>query len=463
MLLAEPDGSMWAATSHGIHVYRDGAAQPCTADLTPAHWLARTADSRIWVAGDNYIARLDDCDPSPLRYTDADNPVLRDRHRLVVADAAGRLWFIGRRGKIHFDGTTWIAIDADVRRRVHFVPVEPKHDIVAPPRAFPSPRTSYVDWLRTWPRPSGDNGRGMHFLQTHQYDVLEAQRQVNRLVWLGIKWATVIYRDHDQLRRTAPLFQAAGITVVWRPFVRPYQSYVSWAEDVMFLRQRGIAPYMQLYNEPELEQEWDGVCATDQAIYLRVLLPAVRQIYDAGGYAGLQLMSPEWLRATLRALKAAGMHHVFERVFFIPHLHGLNHPPDYTEDIHGVLGFRAFAQVFAEELGFVPVMIAGEGGWRLGEHQDTRFPAISEVLHRDYHLEVFDWFRTGRLSDGEPLPDYLFAFCPWLLSDPVDPAAWFDSASGDRTLTIEAVATMPAFERRFSWDKPQGPRGASPR
>ncbi len=453
-LLVEPNDSVWVATSSGLHAYRDGAVHSCPASLDgSARSLARATDGAVWAAGDSWIARLSDCSTSSSMYTDADNPVLLDRHRLVVLDEAGRPWFIGRRGKIHFDGASWIAIDADVRRQAQFAPVEPEPEVTSPPRSFPSPWASYADWLRTWPRPSTDNGRGMHFLQTHQYDAIEAQHQINRLVRLGVKWATVIYRDHAQLQRTAPLFHAAGITVIWRPFVRPYQSYVSWAEDVAFLRRRGIAPYMQLYNEPELEQEWDGVCPVNREVYLRMLLPAVRQVYDAGGYVGLQLMTPEWLHATLRAIKAAGMRDVLDRTFFIPHLHGLNHPPNYTEDIHGVLGFREFARVFAEELGFVPVMIAGEGGWRLGEQQDDRFPAITEALHRDYHLEVFSWFRTGRLSDGEPLPDYLFAFCPWLISDPVDPAAWFDSVSGDRTLTIEAVASSPTFERRFSGDE----------
>lgn len=452
-LLAEPDGPVWTATSNGVYVYRDGVVRSCPADLkAAARSLARAADGTLWIAGEDWIAHLDRCDTPPSIYTDADNPVLLDRHRLVVLDEDGLPWFIGRRGKVRFDGASWIVMDADVRRQAQFVPVQPIYDVVSPPHRFPSPYTSYVDWLRAWPRPPGDNGRGMHFLQTHQYDALEVQRQINRLIPLGVKWATVIYRDHGQLERTAPLFQAAGITVIWRPFVRPYQFYVNWAEDVAFLRQRGIAPYMQLYNEPELDQEWDGVCAVDQATYLQRLLLAVRQVYDAGGYVGLQLMTPNWLRTTLHMLKAAGMHHVFDRVFFVPHLHGLNHPPNYTEDIHGVLGFREFARVFEQELGFVPVMIAGEGGWRLGEQQDNRFPAISEVLHRDYHLEVFNWFHTGHLSDGEPLPDYLFAFCPWLISDPVDPAAWFDSAAGDRTLTIEAVTAMPTFERRFSWD-----------
>ena len=98
-------------------------------------------------------------------------------------------------------------------------------------------------------------------------------------------------------------------------------------------------------------------------------------------------------------------------------------------------------------------MIAGEGGWRPGDAQDNRYPPLSEEAHRDYHIAVYDWFRTGVLSDGEPLPDYMFAFCPWLLADPSDPAAWFESQSGDRFLTIYAVENMPGFERRFSWEK----------
>ncbi len=456
-LLAEMDGPVWIATSAGVYVYRDRSTSLCFPNPNPVTFdtpvlsLARSVDGTLWVAGKDHIARIVTCDAAAV-YTDVDNPVLLERHKFVVLDKNDTPWFVGRRGKVHFDGTVWHAIDADVRRQAIFVPIEPTREVLPPPHSFPSPSASYLRWLQTWPRPRGDNGRGIHFLQTHQYDAIEAQRQVNRMVSLGVRWALVQYADHEQLVRTAPIFQAAGITVVWRPFVRPYQTYVSWAEDVGFLRGRGIAPYMQLYNEPELEQEWDGLCAVSQKTYLHNLLPAAQQVYEAGGYVGLQLINPDWLRATLREMKAAKMHYIFERMFFVPHLHGLNHPPHYVEDIHGVLGFREFARVFEEELGFIPVMIAGEGGWRLGEQQDDRFPAITEALHRDYHLEVFNWFRTGRLSDGKPLPDYLFAFCPWLISDPVDPAAWFDSTAGDRQLTIEAVASMPTFERKFSWD-----------
>lgn len=157
-----------------------------------------------------------------------------------------------------------------------------------------------------------------------------------------------------------------------------------------------------------------------------------------------------WAQRTAQAIHVAEV--PLDRFFFVPHPYGLNHPPIYDDDRYSVLGFQDFADIFAEEFGFVSMMVAGEGGWRLGEQQDQCFPAISEELHRDYHVAVFNWFSTGTLSNEEPLPDYLFAFCPWLISDPNDSAAWFDSNAGNRQLTIDAVRELPFVERQFSWN-----------
>jgi hypothetical protein len=450
------DGSLWLATASGLSIYRKGVWEnhdlPQTSETRGEISVAIAKDNTAWVAGGDYLASLVPGQEWRI-YQVRDNPLLSDRCRLVVLDDGDHPWFIGRRGKIHFDGLTWVAYDADVRHSAAFSPMPPLQDITPPPLDFPSPVQSYVDWIQTWPRPAGDNGRGIHFLQTHQFDSIEAQNQVERMEQLGMRWTLVHYLNHNQLVRIAPIFQEAGITVVWRPFVRPYETYDSWSEDVAYLRSRGLAPYMQLYNEPGLAQEWEGAHPIDQEIYLNNLLSAAQSVYDAGGYVGLQFIDPEWLRLALQAMKTHGMTQMVDRLFFVPHLYGLNHPPAYEEDRNGVLGFQAFAQVFQEEINFVPIMIVGEGGWRPGEAQDNRYPAIDEVLHRDYHLSVFNWFRSGQLSNGQPLPDYLFAFCPWLISDPHDPAAWFDSDAGARELTIQAEQAMPPFVRKFSWDR----------
>ncbi|MBN1995012.1 MAG: hypothetical protein JW953_20120 [Anaerolineae bacterium] len=450
-----PDGSLWLATRSGVTRYQNEtwANYPLAEGLTDqgARFLAIAKDNTVWVAGDHYLAwRWPE--QTWQVYTALDHPLLAEQFDFVALAEEERPWFIGRKLKIHFDGQVWTAYDVDVRRFAEFTPGQPLPGITPPPLNFPDPRQDYIGWLKTWPRPEADNGRGIHFLQTHWFDEIEMQKHVNRMQKLGMRWTLVTYANRYQLMRSAPIFREAGLMVVWRPFVRPYESYEHWAGDVEYLRSQGLAPYIQLYNEPSLAQEWDEAHPLDQELYLSHLLPAIRQVYDAGGYVGLQFLNPDWLRATLQQMKARQMTDVFDRLFFVPHPYGLNHPPDYDEDINGVLGFREFAQIFEEEIGFTPVMIAGEGGWRPGEAQDDRFPVIDDKVHRDYHLAVFDWFRTGRLSNGAPLPDYFFAFCPWLIADPHDPAAWFDSASGDRTLTIEAIEAMPGFERKFSWD-----------
>lgn len=451
------DGSLWLATPSGVSRYQDKtwSHQPLAEGVSDkgALALAGAGDGTVWVAGDHYLAWRTLAGAWRV-HTGLHHSLLAEQFQYVVLDGADRPWFLGRRRKIHFDGQRWLAFGVDVRRSTEFtLTAAPPADVAPPPREFPDPTQDYGAWLQTWPRPDPDNGRGMHFVQRHWLDEIEAQQQINRLKRLGVRWTLVNYANHYQLRRLAPLFAEAGITVVWRPFVRPYESYEHWTDDVEFLRERGWAPYFQLYNEPSLAQEWEDDRPIDQEIFLRHLLPAVREVYEAGGYAGLQFIDPDWLRLTLQTMKTEGLADTFDRLFFVPHPYGLNHPPAYDEDRNGVLGFQEFAGIFEAEIGFVPVMIAGEGGWRPGEAQDNRYPAVSETMHRDYHREVFDWFRTGRLSNGEPLPDYLFAFCPWLISDPHDPAAWFDSAGGNRILTIEAVEAMPEFRRRFSWDK----------
>jgi hypothetical protein len=275
--------------------------------------------------------------------------------------------------------------------------------------------------------------------------------QVARLQQMNMRWTVMLYGDEFQLQEAAPGFRDAGITVVWRKMLRSYERYYDWGRDIALLQEMGMPPYMQIYNEPSLRAEWDDR-EIDREMFLEHFISAVQQVYNAGGYVGLQFVSEDWLRAALQEIKRRGGEEVFGRMFLVPHPYGLNHPPDYTEDPNGVLGFLRQAQVVEEEIGFVPPMIAGEGGWKWNATDDNRFPAIDAELHRDYHMAVFDWFRTGVLSNGEPLPDYLFAFCPWLLSSKLDDSAWFDSFAGDHTPTIEAVQTIPPYVRRFSWD-----------
>ncbi|MFZ2361151.1 MAG: hypothetical protein WA040_17555 [Anaerolineae bacterium] len=326
----------------------------------------------------------------------------------------------------------------------------------SPPTATPAPpRMNLADWpamsLQDWPRPARDNGLCLHNTAVAYNDEADIDLQISRLQSMNMRWTLIHYGDEQQILRAAPRYRDAGITVVWRKNVRAFDRYYDWGRDVQLLLDLGVPPYMQLYNEPELPAEWDNQ-PIDQQLFLDNLMLAVEQVYNAGGYVGLQFVSDDWLLAALREIKARGGEQVFQRMFLAPHPYGLNHPPDYTADPNGVLGFLHQARIVEQEIGFTPPIIAGEGGWKWNATDDRNFPPIDATLHRDYHVELFNWFRTGVLSNGEPLPDTLFAFCPWLLSDRGDDSAWFDSFAGERTLTIEGVRAIPLFERRFSWE-----------
>lgn len=302
--------------------------------------------------------------------------------------------------------------------------------------------------LKDWPRPDQDNGLGIHFLLSGYYDDAELDKEIARIQSLHFKWSLVIYADENQLQAAAPKFKQAGIMVVWRKALRPYQRYSDWGRDIQILQDAGMPPYMQLYNEPEVPAEWDGK-PIDTNLFIGNLMQAVKDVYNAGGYPGIQLVDEDSLRMLVDQLYARNGDLIFRRMFFIPHAAGLNHPPGYVEDTNGVLGFRTFATIFFKRLGFVPPFIVGEGGWKIDSQEDTRFPPIDEGLHRDYTMAVVNWFSDGKLSNGAPLPDYLFSFCFWMLAGANEAGAWYDSFTGDRTLTIQAVQQFPSFVRKF--------------
>jgi hypothetical protein len=324
------------------------------------------------------------------------------------------------------------------------------------PEPTPTPKLmNLADWppmaLQDWPRPANDNGLCIHNIGEAYYHLENLDLQIGRLQEMNMRWTLMLYGDENQIMKAAPKFRDAGIMVVWRKMLRANERYYDWGRDIALLRELGMEPYMQIYNEPGLPVEWsEGY--PELPMFLDNLINAVEQVYNAGGYVGLQFVDDEWLLAALREIKARGGEKVFQRMFLIPHPYGLNHPPDYTNDPNGVLGFLHQAELVRQEIGFVPPMIAGEGGWKWNATDDPLYPPIDAARHRDYHMAVFDWFRTGVLSNGEPLPDTLFAFCPWLLSSKLDDSAWFDSFAGDHTPTVDAVKAIPPYVRRFSWE-----------
>ncbi len=311
--------------------------------------------------------------------------------------------------------------------------------------------------LRSFPRPANDNGRGLHFSIDLRDESIAWT--VDKLRSIDARWTLIYAQDELQAARAARACWSAGMMPVVR-IGRKIDEPCDARPYVQGLKAIGAPPYVQIFNEPGDTREWRGAVPAD---WCRIFgLNWARQaaaVVDAGGYPGLQVLEKEELDAAIDAVSEINRTDLWERAFFCLHNYGANHPPAYPydlgmtvfEDFYGVLSFLAFARWMQERIGFVLPIIGGEGGWQFGQDQDKRYPKAEQPYHAKYHKEVFDWFRTGVLSNGEPLPDYLFSVTPWIAAG-WGADDWWGGVLGTKTETVAAVQAIPPFVRKFSWD-----------
>jgi len=351
-----------------------------------------------------------------------------------------------------------------------------------------SPEIPHME-LWEWPRPPEDNGLGIHLGLDFREEALA--EELSRVKDLGLKWVLLVPGDEIQMERAIRLFWPQGIMPVVRPYTLIDGGH-DFVRDVRIMQDCGVPPYIQIYNEPSDNREWSDVPQgsrgkrPDLPLFVSKWVDKALAVYDAGGFPGLQVLDVGLLREVIAETRRRGVMHLWGRAWFCPHNYGLNHPPRYPydpinqegtpvqnphwefvapieqinewrekdknpgqtihDDYNGVLGFLAFAKVFEEELGFVPPMICGEGGWQYRSSQDRRYAVVDDYLHARYHEQMFAWFKTGCLSNEDPLPDYLFAVCPWLLSG-LDADAWYSNTMGTREETIALVKGLLPFVR----------------
>ena len=313
--------------------------------------------------------------------------------------------------------------------------------------------------LKAFPRPQGDNGRGLHFSIDLRDESIALT--VEHLVSINARWTLIYAQDELQAGRAAKACWQAGIV----PVVRIGKKIDVGFDPIPYvdaLKAIGAPPYVQIFNEPSDTREWRGdVTPPDWlAIFARNWAYHAARVADAGGYPGLQVLEKEELDAAIDAVAAIGRADLWKRAFFCLHNYGANHPPAYPydlgltvfDDFYGVLSLLAFAKWMQvhPRLGFVLPMIGGEGGWKYEQAQDPRYPKVGQPYHAQYHREMFEWFRTGLLSNGEPLPDYLFSVTPWIAGG-WGADDWWGGPLGDKTETTAATRAIPPFVRKFSW------------
>lgn len=350
--------------------------------------------------------------------------------------------------------------------------------------------------LQTYPRSPRDNGIGLHFhLDLRDQFIAET---VAHLKEIRATWTLIYAQDELQTERAARACFAAGIMPVVRigklidkpadpvPFVeglrRAWKS-AGWGSP----GNASAEPlYVQLFNEPEDPREWvaqhtPGDWAEQ---FGRRWAEDAPRIVEAGGYVGIQVLERAGFDRAVDHLAASGKQisdSVWQRAFFVHHNYGQNHPPAYPydaikqqtdpgttilTDTTAALRFLAHAAWMQERLGFVLPIVGGEGGWWLYNDEDKHYPKVEWGLHAQYTKEMYEWLRTGTLSNGEPTPDYLFSITSWIAGSWTFAAQnWWGNAlspTGQLDETIDAMKSIPEFIRRSTWDRSEGHGEAGP-
>lgn len=286
------------------------------------------------------------------------------------------------------------------------------------------------------------------------------ERYVPALEQLHVTWCLVPHRSEEDLGRAAYAVATRGMMPISRWLCTVDENVLDFARYARLLRGMNLPAYVQIFNEPSNPHEWRDGVPKPRAFTARWCEHAAR-VAAEDGFPGLQVLHVQELEAVLRELKTLNAQSVIDRMWFCPHPYGGNHPPDYpydernqrdhpgatlNDDPDTVLQFLEFAPVFERELGFVPPFIAGECGWQFGNATDPRYPKVDDAHHAAYHAALFEMMRTNKLPNGAPLPDFVTAFCPWILYG-AEADAWFSSTTGVRQQTLNAVAAIPQFVR----------------
>lgn len=330
--------------------------------------------------------------------------------------------------------------------------------------------------LEAYKRPDQDNGRGLHWFPNGDHSdptmhrpFLEEARQ------MGIRWATTLNMQQGIIA----LFHEYGITPIIRP---PWQIDHGW-EDYGWLIQWQVAnygyAYWQIFNENRDNREWSNG-QENLMVWAANTLVGMENVSNNGGYPGVQTLDPGDLRYLIRYAREQGKLDLFEKAWFSNHNYANNHSVNFPYDslnpgltvyddagLLSTMSFLAFDRVIVKNLGRHLPIICTEGGYRVGDDADNRYPTITEAMHVEYNLAMYEMFRTRIMPNGEPLPDYVFAVCPWLVTADLinaDPGfadqGWWQK-SGPK-LIVAATKALPAFERKFSWDDATPPTEEKP-
>ena len=277
--------------------------------------------------------------------------------------------------------------------------------------------------LASFPRPTGDNGRGLHWFPTTFQTHAVVDRFVLELVAMKIRWLVVLQGMNDwDLVANEYLIQrlvAEGIMPIMR--IDRQVGPMDWQRlgwIVARYRERGVR-YFQIFNEPNADDEWGVETPHSPERFVAYWIQAAEVVAANGGLPGFAPMSPQkdgsdlvFFQAALQELKRLGRFDLANLMWTSVHNYGSFDPANPTQD--GFFRYRSYDAIVKKVLGgSVPIIIT-EGG--LGDADQ-----MTAVIAPMYQF-------VSKQREA-----YFLAFAPWLIGNAVggghdsrwESAAWF--------------------------------------
>ncbi len=272
--------------------------------------------------------------------------------------------------------------------------------------------------LTAFPRPAGDNGRGMHWIPTTSSSPEVVDTYVEQAKGMGVKWMVVL-NDGTNVGQNDYLVKKlaeAGIEPVMRVYT-PHGQPIGGDLEGMVRHYVGLGVhYFQPYNEPNLKVENpDGRPNVER--YVTDWLAAAKQIVKGGGLPGFGALSPggdlndeQFLRQALDSLRRRGELGALDKAWLSMHNYTLNVPVDASADGGGFWKFRTYHRLLRDALGRDMPIVGTEGGTFVGDQQDKSWPAVSASSAVDSVRQAYRYMRDER----EP---WNFAYSYWVIAN----------------------------------------------
>lgn len=275
----------------------------------------------------------------------------------------------------------------------------------------------------TYPRPEGDNRFGIHWYPTLSQPREEVDKFVEKIKLMNIKWVLFLNGkdDLDGNRYLVEKLVSAKIMPVMRIYyetIKPSDKgeLETLKKLVKQYKTLGVS-YYQIYNEPNLECEWEGDKFPENSVKLfaDAFVPRAKAVLDAGGIPGIPGPAPgyydtdgkikdgaDYFKYMIDELIARGERGLASKCFVALHNYATSRDPLQDSD-RGFREFVKYREIMTRHALDIP-QIGCEGGTR---PEDTGGDLD----------KMAEWVIHGYESMKDA-PDYFFCFSPWLLTAP---------------------------------------------